>query len=214
MATVAEFTLQADEFPLGTIFAELPDVTVELERVVPDPDGVIPYFWVRGTETDSIVEQFSEHPGIRDIRSVDEVGEEYLMRCTWISEYDSILDALIEPEIVLLRAIGTAEEWTFEVRGESQEAISEFQEYCQNHGVPVTLTELHALRSSDVTHELTDGQREALVLAYDRGYFNSPRDTTLAEMADELEISQQALGARVRRGNRHLLEQALIGSHS
>lgn len=214
MATVAEFTLQADEFPLGTIFAELPDVTVELDRVVPDANDVIPYFWVRGTETDAIVEQFSEHPGVRDIRAVDEVGEEYLMRCQWISEHDSLLDALIAPEIVLLTAIGTVEEWTFELRGESQEAIAEFQEYCQNHGIPVTLTELHALRPLDATHDLTDGQREALVLAYDRGYFNSPRETTLEEIADELGISQQALGARLKRGNRQLLEQALTESHS
>ena len=53
MATVAEFTLDSHEFPLGTVFAELPAVTVQLERVVPDANGVIPYFWFRGTETDT-----------------------------------------------------------------------------------------------------------------------------------------------------------------
>lgn len=214
MATVAEFMLSADEFPLGTIFAELPDVTVQLERVIPDANSVVPYFWVRGTETDAIVEQFSEHPGVRDIRVVDQVGGEYLMRCEWIPEHDSVLDALIVPEVVLLTATGTAEEWTFELRGETREAIAEFREYCHDHGVPVTLTELHALRPLDEMQGLTDGQREAMILAYDRGYYSSPRDTTLAEIADDLGISQQALGARLRRGNRRLVEQALIESHS
>ncbi|QLG27411.1 helix-turn-helix domain-containing protein [Halorarum halophilum] len=214
MATVAEFMLSADEFPLGTIFAKLPDVTVQLERVIPDANGVVPYFWVRGVETDAIVEQFSEHPGVRDIRTVDQVNREYLMRCEWVPEYDSVLDALIAPEIVLLTAIGTAEEWTFELRGEKREAIAEFREYCHDHGVPVRLTELHALRPLDEMQGLTDGQREAMILAYDRGYYNSPRDTTLAEIADDLGISQQALGARLRRGNRRLIEQALIESHS
>ncbi|WP_254810538.1 helix-turn-helix domain-containing protein [Natronosalvus amylolyticus] len=214
MATVAEFTLAADEFPLGTVFANLPDVTVQLERVIPDPNGVIPYFWVRGTDSDSIVEQFSKHPGVRDIQLVDSADDEYLMRCMWISEYDSVLDALIAPEVVLLSAIGTATEWTFELRGETRKAIAEFREYCHDHDVPVTLTELHALRPLDAQHGLTDTQREALILAYECGYFESPRETTLAEIAEELGISQQALGSRLRRGNRRLVEQALIESHS
>lgn len=210
MATIAEFTLPADGFPLGTVFANLPEVTVTLERVVPDANGVIPYFWVRGAETDAIVEQFSEHTGVRDIRAVDSINQEYLMRCEWVPEYDSVLDALSKPEIVMLSAVGTAEEWTFELRGETRDVISEFQEHCYDHDIPVTLTELHALRPLDAQQDLTDTQREALILAYERGYFNSPRETTLGEIAEELSISQQALGSRLRRGNRRLIEQALI----
>ncbi len=214
MTTVAEFTLAADEFPLGTVFAELPDVTIQLERVVPDANGVIPYFWVRGTESDAIVKQFSDHPGVRDIRVVDNVDGEYLMRCEWVSEYDSVLDALIAPGVVLLSAVGTQDEWTFELRGETREAIAKFREYCHSHDVMVTLTELHGLRPLEAQQGLTEGQREALLLAYERGYFDSPRETTLAEIADDLGISQQALGARLRRGNRRLIQQALIESHS
>lgn len=214
MATVAEFTLAADEFPLGTVFANLPGVTVQLERVIPDANGVVPYFWVRGTESETIVEQFSDHPGVRDIRTVDSTDEENLMRCAWVPEYDGVLDALIAPEVVLLSAIGTIEEWMFELRGESREAIAGFREYCHNHSIPVTLTELHALRPLDEKQDLTDSQRDALVLAYERGYFDSPRGTTLEEIADDLEISQQALGARLRRGNRRLIEQTLVESRS
>lgn len=212
MATVAEFTLPADAFPLGTVFAELPDVTVQLERVIPDANDVVPYFWVRGTESDAIVEQFSAHPGVREIREIDRVDGEHLLRCEWVAEHDSVLDALVAPEVVLLSAVGTATEWTFELRGESRESIAKFQEYCHDHGVPVTLTELHALRSLDVTHELTDGQRKALVLAYERGYFDTPRETTLEELANELGVSQQALGSRLQRGYRRLVEQTLVES--
>ncbi|RQG89554.1 helix-turn-helix domain-containing protein [Natrarchaeobius chitinivorans] len=212
MATVAEFTLESDEFPLGTVFANLPDVTVQLERVIPDSNGVVPYFWVRGTETDDIVEQFSAHPGVRDIRVVDQVDGEYLMRCAWEEDYDSVLDALIAPEVILLSAVGTNEEWTFELRGESRAEIAEFREYCHEHGVPVKLAELHALRSLEAKQDLTEAQRDALTLAYERGYFDSPRETTLEDMAEDLRISQQALGARLHRGNKRLVEQALIQS--
>jgi len=35
MATVMELASPADEFPLGTVFGNLPEVTVELERIIP-----------------------------------------------------------------------------------------------------------------------------------------------------------------------------------
>ncbi|UPV77104.1 helix-turn-helix domain-containing protein (plasmid) [Halorussus limi] len=214
MSTVAEFTLPAQEFALGTVFTELPDVTVQLERVIPDANGVVPYFWVRGTESENIVKQFSEHPGVRDIREVDHADGEYLMRCEWVPDYDSVLDALIAPEVILLSAIGTVEGWTFELRGESRDSIAEFKEYCHDHGVPVALTELHALRPLDAKLNLTETQREALRLAYERGYFNSPRETTLQEIAEELGISQQALGSRIQRGNRRLIERVLMEDYT
>jgi len=213
MATVAEFTLDSHEFPLGTVFAELPDVTVQLERLVPDASGVVPYFWVRGTETDAIVEQFPAHPGVEDIQLVDSVNDEYLLRCQWVPEHDSVLDALVSPDVVLLSAVGTGEKWTFEMRGESRGAIANFRNYCQEHGIPVTLTELRAVQPLDARHELTEKQREALILAFERGYFNSPRETTLQEVADELGITQQSLSSRLRRGNRRLIEKGLIESY-
>jgi predicted DNA binding protein len=196
------------------VFAELPDVTVQLERVVPDANGVVPYFWVRGTETDAIVAQFSAHPGVTDIQFVDDVNGEYLMRCQWVSQHDSVLDALIDPEVVLLSAVGAGEKWTFEIRGESREAIATFRDYCHGHEIPITLTELHALQPLEAQHELTEKQREALILAFERGYFESPRETTLQEVADELGITQQSLSSRLRRGNRRLIEEALIESYS
>lgn len=214
MATIAEFTLPADEFPLGTVFSNLPDVTVELERVIPGVNGVVPYFWVQGTESDAIVEQFSDHPGVRDIREVDHVEDEYLMRCEWVAGHDGVLDALVAPELVLLSAIGTDEEWTFSLRGESREVIAEFRQHCHDNDIAVTLTELHALQATDTTHGLTEGQREALLLAYERGYFDTPRTTTLEELADELGVTQQALGARLKRGYRRFIEHSLTEPQS
>jgi len=214
VATVAEFTLDSHEFPLGTVFAELPDITVQLERIIPDANGVVPYFWVRGTETDTIVNQFSEHPGVTDIEFVDSADGEHLMRCQWVPEHDIVLDALIEPDVVLLSAVGTEKKWTFEIRGESREAIATFRNYCHEHEIPIRLTELHALEPRGARPELTEKQREALILAFERGYFDSPREATLREIADELGITQQSLSSRLRRGNRRLIEEALVESYS
>ncbi|MFO7925345.1 MAG: helix-turn-helix domain-containing protein [Natronomonas sp.] len=42
---------------------------------------------------------------------------------------------------------------------------------------------------------MTDTQREALVLAHERGHFDVPRDTSLEETAEGLGITQQSLSS-------------------
>ena len=186
-------------------------MTVELERIVPRKGVIIPYFWVRGVDIDDVEAAFATHPGVKAIRSIDSVDDEYLLRVEWDPEYEGILSTLGETEIPLITAIGTNDQWTFEVRGDRRSDIATFQQRCRERDIPVTLTALHALTPVETATEtaLTDPQLEALVLAYDRGYFNSPRDVTMAELGEELGISQQAIASRLRRGIRQILGQTL-----
>jgi predicted DNA binding protein len=211
MATVMEFTSPADEFPLGTIFENLPGVTVELERLIPHEDLIIPYFWVRGAEAEDIEASFEVHEGVTDIRLIDSVAHEYLMRAEWEREYVGILTALSETNIVVLSGVGTKEGWKFEVRGESRAAIGEFRDYSQENDIQIDITAVHALLPiQEEGYDLTDAQREALVLAYERGYFDSPREASLDDVARELGITQQSLSSRLRRGHRRLIAATLI----
>lgn len=208
MVTVAEFTVAADEFPLGGVFGVLPDATVELERVVPTTDGVVPYFWVRnGGSFDVAV---LERDGIRNVRLVDGVGDEYLLRCEWDPGYEGVLTGIVASNVTLLSAVGTAQNWVFEIRGEDRDAISNFRGYCRERDIPVRVTWMRALSSLEPLDSLTPTQREALELAFHRGYFDSPRRATLADVARELDISPQALGSRIRRGTRRLVEHAVV----
>ena len=58
MATEATFTVPSTQSPLGTVFDQLPDVTVTLERIIPAQEVVIPYFWVRGTGVDDVESEY------------------------------------------------------------------------------------------------------------------------------------------------------------
>ncbi|MFC4247280.1 helix-turn-helix domain-containing protein [Natribaculum luteum] len=213
MATVMEFTSPAEEFPLGSVFESLPGVTVELERLIPHETLIIPYFWVRGVEAEDIEAAFEPHAGVTNIRSVDSIEDEYLMRAEWKPEYFGVLSALAKASVVVLAGIGTKDGWRFEVRSEGQEAIAEFREYCQENDIPIAITAIHAmLPIQGEGYELTETQREALVLAYERGYFDTPRETSLEEIADELGITQQSLSSRLRRGHRRLIGATLSSS--
>lgn len=207
MAIEATFTVPSETFPLGTVFDTLPGVEVEMERVIPGVNVVIPYFWVRGVNTADIEASFSEHPGVKNIRLIDSVEDEYLFRVEWEPAYVGILTILSETGVMLVEAVGTNEQWTFDVRGDSRDDVTEYLRLCRERDIPVTLTALHALTTIETATEavLTDSQQEVMELAYSRGYFESPRQVTMAELG----ISQQAVGARLRRGTKSVFRETL-----
>jgi len=212
MAIEASFTIDQSGFPLSAIFEELPDATVELDRVVPTEDGVIPYFWVHAEEIDGLGTDLTEDAGVRNAAIIDEVEDQLFLRVEWDLSHESILTAMIDTPVTLLSGIGDESRWTFEVRSADQEGVSEFQTYCQERDIQIELTELHALSSlrSDREYDLTEGQQRALVLAYTRGYFDSPREATQRDLADELGISHQAVSSRLQRGIRRLVASTLV----
>lgn len=212
MAIEASFTATEGEFPLAAIFSELPAAEIELDRVVPTNEVIIPYFWVRDADIAMIELSEIDHPGLHDIHVVDTVDGEAFVRIDWDFDYESVLSAILETDVTLISAIGKQDRWIFEIRGDDQQTVSEFQSYCRKNGIPIELTQLHALSPMHLNtqYDLTRAQREALTLAYSRGYYDSPREATQQDIADELGITRQALASRLQRGTRRLIASTLI----
>ena len=214
MAIEASFTLDQPEFPLNMVFDKSPDATIELDRVVPTSNAVIPYFWIYAENIEELPTDLSGDEGVDELTVIDEVEGQMLVRIDWNLDHPSVLTAIVHTDVTLLSGIGDSENWTFEVRSSDHKTVSEFQSYCIENNIPIELTQLHALSSlkSDREYDLTDGQRSALVLAYSRGYFDSPRDATQDDLADELDITRQAVSSRLQRGLRRLVASTLITS--
>ena len=211
MAIEASFTIEQADFPLSAVFEQLTDATIELDRIVPTSKTVIPYFWIYADDTSDLTTDLSEDIGVEKISIIDRVEEQAFVRIEWNLDHESVLTAIVNTDVTLLSGVGNIEQWMFEVRASEQQEISEFQTYCDEQNIPIKLTQLHALSSlrSDREYDLTEGQREALVLAYSRGYFDSPRDATQDDLADELGITRQAVSSRIQRGIRRLIASTL-----
>lgn len=213
MAIEASFTATEDDFPLANVFANYPDAQIELDRVVPTTDAIVPYFWVDGAGVAEIDMGDIEHPGVNDIRVIDTAENNAFVRIDWDFGYKSVLTAIIETDATLMSAIGKQGKWTFEIRGDSQQAVADFRSYCQDHDIVVELSQLHALSPlrSGREYDLTEAQREALTLAYARGYYDSPRQVPQQAIADELTITRQAVASRLQRGTRRLIASTVVG---
>lgn len=211
MVPIAEFTVPARAFPLGAVFADLPGVTVELERVVPADGGPVPYLWVSGATDEDVTAAADGHPIVESLALEEAIDGCGLYRAAWSERVPGVLQGVVESGLTVLSARGDEESWQFRFRAATREEIGEFRAYCREHDVPVRMVRVHTLAVADATEEygVTPRQREAMLLALHLGYFDEPRRATLSDVADELGISRQAVAARLRRGHRRLLEGTL-----
>ncbi len=214
MVSIAEFTLPPAEFPLGRLFEDRPDATLELDRIVPSSDTVMPFFWVTDPQGDMAMVRdfFADLPELRGVDLLVDRGERGLFHAEWEPAYLGIMEAIGETDVTVIAASGSAESWQFEMRAMDSTAFSAFQERCEELGLDVALSRLsHVTEMTPVTqYELTPEQHEALVLAYEQGYYDHPRPVNQDALAAQLGISRQAFGSRLRRGYRSLIRTTLV----
>ncbi len=212
MGLQALFTVEESEFPLSAVFNQLSSVTIELDRVVPTTTAAIPYFWIYTDDTTKLTTDLADDAGINHVTIIDQVEEAMFVRIDWNLDHESVLTAIINTDVTLLSGRGHGGQWQFNVRAENRSELSTFQTYCRNHDLSVELTQLHSVSPLDDRQEynLTADQRTALELAYDRGYFESPREATQQDIGDDLDITRQAVSALLQRGIRQLVASTLI----
>ncbi|ELY60098.1 DNA binding protein [Natronococcus amylolyticus DSM 10524] len=211
MAIIAEFIIPVESFPLGRVFDDLPTATVEIERVIPTDQGQLPYFWIADAPDDTIQDVLTTEAAFESVTRIDYYENQGLYRAQWNPEVKGVLTAILDKDLTLLSAIGTNKQWTFEFRAEDSDQISAFQQYCADHEINTQLTRLQSLAELQAGDEygLTANQHEALLLAFNEGYYNQPRETDLQTLADQLGISRPSFADRLHRGYHNLLRSTI-----
>jgi len=213
VSVIAEFTIDASEFSLGTVLASGPEMRIELERIVPTSGHVMPFFWATGSEFGEFERVVRESPLIEDVTALDRVEDRVLYRAEWAEDIRSLVYGIAESDATILEASGD-ERWVFRLRFADHGGLSDFHNYCTDQGINYHLERVYTLtedQSGSYRLHLTEEQREAIVLAVERGYFDVPRGVTLVELAEELDVSQQAVSERVRRATGDVLQTVLLG---
>lgn len=217
MSVILEFTIDSEEFQLGEVLSGVPHgMHLEIERLVPTGDLVTPYVWATGDDHEAFERTVRDHRSVKDLLVLDKVGDSGLYRIEWAEAPTDLIEGIAEADAVVLEATGT-DRWVFRLRFLDHDKLSRFHNYVIEHD-----TNIHIERTYTLTEEterghrfdLSEEQREALVLALRRGYFESPSGVSLDALAAELDISPQAVSKRIRRGNRQILRKALLSSLS
>lgn len=205
--TIADITIPAEDFELGPLVADYPETYVELDRVVPLDRPVVPYIWVSGGSSVTI----EEVPEIHTIEKLTESDDQTLYRLEWSEDVDGVIGTLVQSDGTLLEGVGSAKQWEFHIRFPDQSAFGEFTRRCSEKGIGVNLRSVYSPDApGQEPRSLTHPQREALTTAYEGGFFEVPREITLSDLAADLDISEQAVSQRLRRGTGNLVATMLL----
>ncbi|WP_411966051.1 helix-turn-helix domain-containing protein [Haloferax sp. YSMS24] len=216
MSVILEFSIAAEDFELGSVLMEPPSMRHELERVVPTGNMILPFVWVTGEDHDTFEETVRRSPRVRELLRLDSIDDSVLYRIDWSTEPSNLIECISTSDATVLDARSDGD-WVFRLRFPDHDALSEFHDAVVEREIPI-----HVERTFTLTDEERDGyrfdltteQREALVLALQRGYFETPSRVGLDELADELDISRQALSHRIRLGNEKVLRSTLLSTEA
>lgn len=103
--------------------------------------------------------------------------------------------------------------WLVRVLLPDRTALNAVWEYAIDNDMNLDIIEIYRNENagSESSYGLTDEQRTALLMAYEKGYFVEPREMSLDTLADELDLSSTAMSGRLRRGMRNLIAATLVG---
>jgi hypothetical protein len=108
---------------------------------------------------------------------------------------------------------GTCEdrEWSFRLSFPDREAVVAFNERCVETDLKPMITSVHPVDDADDTcrYGLTEVQGETLLTALSAGYFDVPRRARLSDLAESLDVSDQAVSERIRRGTSRLVANTI-----
>jgi predicted DNA binding protein len=212
MSVIAELRIPAADFELGRLLDLSGRSSVELETMVPIGDGAAPFVWAHDVDSEQFAARLRSREAVERVAVVDSFEHQTLYALDWNVECDRVLSGVHEQRAQILRATGSADEWRFELRFPDHESLSAFQRHSEEVGVSLSVVRVYHPSTPDAGpwFGLTEQQREALMLAVEMGYYDVPRRCTTIEVASELDISDQALTERLRRGITSLTRNTLF----
>jgi predicted DNA binding protein len=144
-------------------------------------------------------------------RVIDTRDEEAIYSFEYTDEAKVLSPVISAAGGVILGMENDGSVWILTVWMPERSALVDLWEYARRNDIDVDLRRVNEYDSLGTTDAgLTDSQREALLVAFDAGYFKEPRDVTLGEVATELDISQPAASGLLRRGMERLIASSLV----
>lgn len=212
MPTIVSGTVPASDLALNHSLEQLPALQFEIERIVTSgDDALMPMLWVRGSQREDIEQTLGADPTVDNVELLGDFEAEWLFRMEWVDHVDLIVQMLTNSEATILDAVGQGTAWKLRVLYPRRSLFSRTHDFCEEHNLAFDVSTIRELDEDPAgRYGLTSAQYEILAAASDHGYFEVPREVSLAELADDLGITHQAASERLRRATDALVEDVLF----
>ena len=211
VTTITDIRIPADQFPLGRILQSYPDVEIELERIVPTNEAIIPLFWVESENEAAVEETLRADPLVEAVTPLTRTSDRTLYSVNWSPDVDALVRTLVTVGVDVLSADGTADHWAFRIQFRKRADLKRFRRACRERGIDVELLELYNPLMPPEKGPLTAEQKDALATAYENGYWDVPRGMTQQELAEFVGVDGSVLSRRLREGVKLAVGTVLYG---
>lgn len=208
MGLTAEFRLLSEEVELVDVVRAVPDCTITIEYNDQTFAGpIVTLIRVVGRSLDAAETALENADYVQELALISDDGLARVYHLVLDGPWRAEMDEITFNKTLIERVRVTEDGWQLKQQFANRDELAAYRDSCLKAGADFRLDRLY---DSDSTSEtipgLSEKQREALLAAYEAGYFTVPRQTSLEDIAAELGISQSALAERLHRGQSHLLE--------
>lgn len=217
MATVVDMTVPTGQFALAESFANVPDATVETVRVAAhNPRSVMPFIRVDTEHTSAFDDALRADESTRSVTRLSETDDATLYRVMWGNRVQGAIETFVQADGSLLGAVGEEDRWKLRLLFPDQASVSKTYNNWRSRNIDPSIQRVNGVTDMIDYNgiDLSSCQQETLIEAFETDYYDVPRGITLDGLADELDISHQALSERLRRGHRNLIATTLCDSPS
>lgn len=209
-----QFTLDSEA--MQTAVSHASDVRVSIKHLDPTEDGSIrTVFWATGSDLQELERGLERDETVSEVQPIASNGDERLYRALHPSNMKDVTvpQAAIKTDGVLLGATTEGAGWRIKMLFPDRESFTDFRSACADAGLTVDVDSIYSKPFSEAEDDLalTDPQRNLLRRAVEVGYFDIPRQTTLQELGQQMNISGQAASERLRRGMETLVRETVSG---
>ena len=192
---------------VSEVSTSFPEATLRLLTGVPRGNRALELGEVRAADPRPVADAIRDHPDIAAYEGLY-AGDERVIAQYEADEralYEFLWASSLPPEFPILVEDGEME---FALTA-TQEAFDAFAAALEERGLQYDLLSL--VHTDEKGSLLTERQRECLLAALRKGYFEVPRSCTLAELAETLGVDKSTVSETIRRGQARVLEEFLVG---
>ena len=208
---ITDVRVPADAFPLGRVLHDYPDVEIELQHIVPTNEGIIPLFWVKTSSEERVEKTLQTDPLVTELSQLTRTPDRILYSVNWDPSIDGLVRTIIDLNVEVLTATGTADSWEFRLQFRNRNDLQRFRYACREHHIDMTLEELFNPLMPIEKGPFTSKQKDALATAYNNGYWDVPRQITQRELASLIGVSESELSRNLRSGVKTAVGELLFG---
>lgn len=190
----------------GALSTEHPDDEFRILAALPTADSIQVVLEIQTTDTEAILQHLDEAPWLPSYDVLH--ADEQTMLIQYSHQFLPALHrALLSSGPLLQYPLILRDGWVFSDITTSHEQLSQLKDVFEAEGIPYEIGSV--TQSTDPTDLLTDRQRRFITVAAERGYYDSPRECTLTDLAAALDVSKGGASRILHRAEGRIIKNFL-----